>query len=85
MSKEITVDWIPVSERLPENDEIVLVTCKTKKGVKSVNRAYYSDGYWHGSGSMSGVTAWVPTPAPYDEENDTKKKDPPKKISSREI
>lgn len=57
--------WIPVSDRLPESDYMCLVSCKTKKGVKSVNRACYSDGFWHGSGSMSGVEAWMPLPAPY--------------------
>ena len=57
--------WIPVSDRLPESDYMCLVSCKTKKSVKSVNRAYYSDGFWHGSGSMSGVEAWMPLPEPY--------------------
>ena len=57
--------WIPVTERLPEDDSMVLVSCRTKKGIDSVNRAYYSDGYWHGSGSMSGVVAWMPLPEPY--------------------
>lgn len=46
-------------------DSMVLVSCRTKKGIDSVNRAYYSDGYWHGSGSMSGVVAWMPLPEPY--------------------
>lgn len=60
--------WIPVTERLPEEDEMVLVSCQSVKGFKSVNRAYYSNGHWHGSGSMSGVKAWMQLPAPYDEE-----------------
>ena len=59
------MEWIPVSDRLPESDYMCLVSCKTKKGVKSVNRAYYSNGFWHGSGSMSGVEAWMPLPEPY--------------------
>ena len=57
--------WIPVTERVPETNEFVLVSCKTKKGVKNINRAYYNNKYWHGSGSMSGVEAWMPLPAPY--------------------
>lgn len=59
--------WIPVDERLPKNlGEMVLVTCKSKKGMLSVNRAYCdTSGFWHGSGSMSGVVAWMPLPEPY--------------------
>lgn len=58
-------DWIPVSERLPEDDNMVLVTCQTKKGTRNVNRAYCDGTFWHGSGSMSGVIAWMPLPKPY--------------------
>ena len=57
--------WIPVEERLPEDEEMVLVTCQTKSGKKSVNRAWYGYGFWHGTGSMSGVIAWRPLPEPY--------------------
>lgn len=57
--------WIPVEERLPEDDSMVLVTCQTKKGIRSVNRAYCDGAFWHGSGSMSGVIAWRPLPEPY--------------------
>ncbi len=53
--------WTMLPE-LPPEDERVFVCCQTKKGVKSVNIAYQSDGIWHGSGSMSGVTAWMPLP-----------------------
>ena len=63
-------DWEPVDECLPDTDEMVLVSCMTKKGVGSVNRAYYADGFWHGSGSMSGVVAWMPLPEPYEESDD---------------
>ena len=61
-------DWIPVEERLPENERMVLVTCQTKKGIRSTNRAYYDGAFWHGSGSMSSVTAWQPLPEPYKDE-----------------
>ena len=57
--------WIPVEERLPEDERMVLVTCQTKKGIRSTNRAYYDGTFWHGSGSMSSVTAWCPLPEPY--------------------
>lgn len=61
-------DWIPVEERLPEDERMVLVTCQTKKGIRSTNRAYYDGAFWHGSGSMSSVTAWQPLPEPYKED-----------------
>ena len=57
--------WIPVEERLPEDETMMLVTCRTKTGRRSVNRAWYGAGCWHGTGSMSGVTAWMPLPEPY--------------------
>ena len=57
--------WIPVEERLPEDERMVLVTCQTKKGIRSTNRAYYDGAFWYGSGSMSSVTAWQPLPDPY--------------------
>ncbi len=62
-------DWITCEERLPSSDEMMLVTCVTKKGVAGVNRAYYMNGFWHGSGSMSGVVAWMPLPEPYKVQN----------------
>lgn len=57
--------WIPVEERLPNDEEMMLVTCQTKAGRKSINRAWYGQGSWHGTGSMSGVIAWRPLPEPY--------------------
>lgn len=57
--------WISVERGLPEDDRMVLVTCQTKKGIRSVNRAYCDGAFWHGSGSMSGVIAWRPLPEPY--------------------
>ena len=39
-----------------------------KKGIKNINMAYIdNNGCWHGMGSMSGVTAWMPLPEPYAE------------------
>ncbi len=63
--KHMDDGWIPVEERLPEDEEMVLVTCQTKTGRKSVNRAWYGEGFWHGTGSMSGVIAWRSLPEPY--------------------
>lgn len=57
--------WIPVAERLPESDDMMLVTARPKKGEPNVNRAFYMAGSWHGSGSMSNVVAWMPLPEPW--------------------
>lgn len=67
--------WIPVEERLPEDETMMLVTCQTKAGRRSVNRAWYGAGCWHGTGSMSGVTAWMPLPDPYSPERSTNEKE----------
>lgn len=55
--------WIDVSRALPTTDERVLVVSRTKKGIQSINLAYYSNGVWHGQGSMAGVTHWMFLPA----------------------
>ena len=66
--KRMNDGWISVEERLPEDETMMLVTCQTKAGRRSVNRAWYGAGCWHGTGSMSGVTAWMPLPEPYSPE-----------------
>ena len=58
-------EWYPYPATFPPNDDYVLVTCETKAGKRSVNRAFFDGSWWHGSGSMSGVTAWCPLPEPY--------------------
>jgi len=63
LKEQRSQSWIPVTERLPETTDHVLVSCKTKKGVKIVNRSYYNGKHW--AGVMSGVEAWMPLPAPY--------------------
>lgn len=57
--------WVSVNDRLPEDETMMLVTFQTKAGRRSVNRAWYGEGFWHGTGSMSGVIAWRPLPEPY--------------------
>lgn len=66
--KHMNDGWIPVEEQLPEDEEMVLVTCQAKSGRRSINRAWYGDGFWHGTGSMSGVIAWRALPEPYQPE-----------------
>ena len=60
--------WIPCSERMPETNDMVLVSCKLESGYKHVTRAYYDkeENHW----TTSGVIAWMPQPEPYDGEVD---------------
>ncbi len=57
--------WIPVSERLPENDAYVLCTTITAKGLRNVVRGYYSGKVWV-CGTNINVIAWMPMPEPYE-------------------
>ncbi len=56
--------WISVKTMMPVDGVKVIVCCQTKKGVQNINMAYQSNGFWHGNGSMSGVTHWQPLPEP---------------------
>lgn len=58
--------WIPVSERLPEDDTTVLLSCKTRNGTTFVRCGYYVCGSWHLN--CEGVKAWKPLPEPYKED-----------------
>lgn len=58
--------WIPVSERLPEDDTTVLVSCKTRRGTTFVRTGYCIYGSWHLN--CEGVTAWRLLPDPYKED-----------------
>ena len=53
--------WIPVSERLPEEDGCYLVTT-TGTNNDIIDIAYYTDGIWH---KASRIKAWMPLPEPY--------------------
>lgn len=55
--------WISVSERLPEDDTTVLVSCKTRSGTTFVRTGYCIYGSWYLN--CEGVTAWRPLPEPY--------------------
>lgn len=55
----VTLQFVSAEERLPDDDSLKIVICRTQKGVIGWNRAYYSGGFWHGNGSMSGVIAWA--------------------------
>jgi hypothetical protein len=56
--------WISVTDRMPEADPDTkyLVCARTKSGYRSINLAWYDGSFWHGMGSMAGVTHWMPLP-----------------------
>lgn len=59
--------WIPVAERLPEDDTMILVTYQTNGGLLRVNQAYYNKGCWRMNGyNVYGVIGWMHLPEPYD-------------------
>ena len=72
--KEQIPKWIPVSERLPKNDEFVIVTVKDERG----DYPYiYSDFGWYfakaecwivDNEKRNDITHWMPLPKPPKEE-----------------
>ena len=73
-------EWIPVSERLPEYDDgLVLVTVNDKHNNLTFENALMTGYYccvegWILEGYLDwvdpNVTAWIPLPEPYKEQND---------------
>lgn len=63
--------WIPVTERLPEKHEEVLVTVTKEIVIAWI----YLDGRWRSNDCPETylndhITAWMPLPEPYREENE---------------
>lgn len=63
-------NWIPVSERLPEERKAVLVYAPEYKNIYC---AYLDGNTWfifggYGSYAVSNVTAWMPLPTSYEQE-----------------
>ena len=62
-------EWIPVSERLPEENKQVLIQYRTRYRddvnlFDVTSRADYN--YWQGIGREIDVIAWMPLPKPYE-------------------
>lgn len=61
-------DWIPVTERLPETGQRVIVTYETfDEGLQVRETVYDKYGFLCGHG-----IAWMPLPAPYKTESEDK-------------
>jgi len=67
------MDWIPVGERLPEEDEKVLLFALELFYDTQVDCGVYSDGEWqiitNGGWDSCDVTHWQPLPKPPENEN----------------
>lgn len=53
-------EWIPCTDRMPDNEDKVLCCTQTKTGSKNIVLGYYADG-WR-CGMNSNVIAWMPLP-----------------------
>ena len=69
--------WIPVSERLPEDDTLMLVNYIDHRpdamdiwiGWHEMENVWYIDGEAHSREFGNEVVAWMPLPEPYQEES----------------
>lgn len=68
--KEAERQWIPISERLPDMHDEVLVTARGEVSIAWL----YVDGKWRSNDMpqpmFKDIIAWMPLPEPYREEGD---------------
>lgn len=65
LEKQMTNGWIPVSERLPKDKGLYLVSVKNDHDRRySKTCWYYGEGNWF---ARQDVEAWMPLPEPYAE------------------
>ena len=61
--------WIPVTEKIPPDQEELLVLTRSKNGVRNVDKGYWAiDQFIHRGRAQ--VTHWMPLPGWPEEEND---------------
>lgn len=63
-------EWIPCSERLPNEDECGWYLVTVKGHELFVDVAPFDDALWKGLGSNQEVIAWMPLPEPYKAESE---------------
>ena len=55
--------WIPVTEKIPPDQEEVLVLTRSKNGVRNVDKGYWAIDHFIHRGRAE-VTHWMPLPEP---------------------
>ena len=66
INEQPKTDWIPCEERLPENDEDVLVQMEDDSMMVDFRTASSSGWFWADNDDLP--IAWQPLPAPYKKE-----------------
>lgn len=65
--------WIPCSERMPDNGEVVLATGiygAVFIAIRKYEPIYKDYVWWHEEYGKVRVKAWMPLPEPYNERNE---------------
>lgn len=72
LEQEPKTEWIPVSEKLPENKTYVLVTISIPGRQPHARSGWYQDGFFYNDNGDCWratdieVKAWMPLPKPYE-------------------